>query len=145
MSDAAQKGHEERKMKYLSLILASITLGGLLSGNASSDGMTCITETGLLVKREIRDGYSVDQVQKVLKSHGLQYTYVSREEVNKVIGSSAAPAENKGGAEFLIRVPITKQARLPQVVHEFELVVIKLDYYSNKVILVECRPLRVGP
>jgi len=114
---------------------------GLLSGNASSDGMTCITETGLLVKREIRDGYSVDEVQKVLKSHGLKYTYVSRDEADKVIDGAAATAKQRGGAEFLIRVPLTKQA----VVQEFELVVIKLDYYSNKVVLVECRPLRVGP
>jgi len=138
------RGHEEKKMKYVSLILASMTLG-LLSGNASSDGMTCITETGLLVKREIRDGYSVDEVQKVLKSHGLKYTYVSRDEVNKVIDGAAATAKKRGGAEFLIRVPITKQGPLPQVVQEFELVVIKLDYHSNKVTLVECKPLRVGP
>lgn len=129
-------------MRFLSLLIGFISLVGV-SNNAISDGMTCVTETGLLLKREIKEGYSAEEVRRALNSRGLKYTYVSRDEANRVIDTSGMKVE-KRGAEFLIRVPL-KKPRQPQIVHEVEVIAVRLDYHSDKVIAVDCSTVRTGP
>jgi hypothetical protein len=136
--------HTTVKEKIDKVGLTCLSIALVLSTPANGNGVTCMSETGSLLKQEIKEGYSADQVQAILKSHGLRYTYVSVDEVNKVVDRPGARAR-EAGTEFLIRVPTRKEGAAPPVVRELEIIVIRLDYRSNKVVRVECKPARVGP